>query len=486
MKRDRRLLRDACLLFALALVLRLAAQAHQVVIARDALGYLESARIIARGEWAAALGQTYPPGFPAWLALAGTALGGVDEHSARPASALLAALLAPLVLLLGLRVGGPVAARFAGLLAAILPLLVDLGAEVIADMGYLVLVAGALLLTERARASPRPAPLACAGAAALAGLAYLTRPEGIVALGALLLGLVALPRDPAARGAGRRALDAAAFLAPALLVALPFLLFIRERSLADGTLGGVWKLTLKRDLSHRLALLGPSVLLERVWFVLSRFPASAGPALPLLLIGLLTRPRAGSPAARRLLQLGLLVVAALLGAVLLVRTEGRFLAPTAALLLPWAGLGTARLVRWVAGHVPRPALLLALLLLLPCTLSALRTRERDKHTFHTAAALLRGAEVRRVLAFDSRLAHYADAELISLWQFFPGDPGVFDDPAVIASAVASTQPDACVLEVDQPAGAAASAELARRLGVTPLAVRGEGQKPLDVFLLGPR
>lgn len=485
----RRQLRDALLLLALATLLRLGSQAHAAVLSRDALGYLGTARAFAEGRAGEALGHTYPPAYPAALALLTAPLGGPREATAEPATALLAGLVAPLLFLLTAPAAGGRAARFAGLFAALLPGLVDLGAELIADAGFVTLLAGALLLATRAREAPRLAPGACLGAALLGGVSYLTRPEGIVALVALVAGLLLLPRDPlpgAAGGGRRRALELALLLGAALCLVVPFLVLIKAHGVPDGRLAGEWKLTLKRDLGERLRALSAGELLQRALFTARAFLVTAGPALPFLALGLAPGPGA-RPRLRRLLPLVLLVLGALVLAALLVRVDRRYAATPTALLLPWAGLGAARLVVWArARGWRRPELVLALALLGPCLLAALRTRHDDKVTLRDAGALLRRAGARRVLAFDSRVAWYGDAQLISLWGALPGDQAQFSDPDALARAVAATRPDAVVLEVEAPAAAAAAQELARRLGAEVVAVRRPGAEPLDVLLLERR
>lgn len=477
-----RALRDAALLGGLALLLRLGAQGHAAVLERDALGYLETARAWERGAWGEALAHTYPPAYPAALALLTAPLGGVEEGSALLASALLASLLAPLAFALAAGTAGARAARYAGLLAAILPLLVDRGAEISADAPFAALLLGGLLAATRAREAPRVAPLSCAAAALLGGLGYLARPEGIVALAALLGGLLALPRASGAGGARRRTLEAGCLLGLAALVVVPFLLAIKPHGVPDGRLAGEWKLTLKRDLAERLGELSLGLALERLRFMSWATLVALAPALPFLLAA--TRARWPLPA-RRLLPLALGTVGALLLAALLVREDRRYAATYATLLLGVPALGAAWLEGRLRGRVGRPGLALALALALPCVPVALRPRHQAHATFRDAGVLLGRAGAQRVLAYDSRVAYYAGAELVSLWAQLPG-PGreQFLDPDALLRAVQASRPDAVVLEVETPAQAAAAAGLAQRLGVTLHPVRREGAEPLDVLLLG--
>jgi len=167
----------------------------------------------------------YPPLFPAVLSVA-SRLGfdGFGDHQA--VAALLAATAIPLTGLLGRRLAGPLAGLGAAALVAVHPMLVQLGASLMSEALYLPLVVGILLAVLRARELGRAGPWA--GVGLLAGLAALTRGEGIV-VGAIAAG-VAVATD--VRVDRRRALRHLGAVALGLLVVVvPWSV---ERTMATG------------------------------------------------------------------------------------------------------------------------------------------------------------------------------------------------------------------------------------------------------------
>src|SRR5437867_217603 len=166
----------------------------------DGPAYLDLASGLLHGKVLAVLGGYYSPLYPA--AVAGLAATGLRLELAGRATALLAGLAAlPLVHALGRRLAGKRAADAAVLLAAVHPALVKSSAQVLPET-----LAGALLL---AWLVARRAGVA----GALAGAAYLARPEGVLLLP---LGLWRLRR--ARLGAlVRYAGVAVAVMAPALV-----------------------------------------------------------------------------------------------------------------------------------------------------------------------------------------------------------------------------------------------------------------------------
>lgn len=167
----------------------------------------------------------YPPLFPAVLSI-GSRLGfdGFGDHQAL--AALLAATAIPLTGLLGRRLGGPVAGLASAALVALHPMLVQLGASMMSEALYLPLVVAILLATLRARDLGRAAPWA--GVGVLAGLAALTRGEGVVVGG--IVAAVALAAD--ARIDRRRAWrHAGAVVLGLLVVVVPWSV---ERTMETG------------------------------------------------------------------------------------------------------------------------------------------------------------------------------------------------------------------------------------------------------------
>src|SRR5947207_14524856 len=154
---------------AAGLVVRVVRLLRDPLMHPDGPAYLELARALLRGKVLAVLGGYYSPLYPA--AVAGLAATGLRLELAGRATALLAGLAAlPLVHALARRCAGERAADAAVLVAAVHPALVKASAQVLPET-----LAGALLL---AWLVARRAAIA----GALAGGAYLARPEGVLLL----------------------------------------------------------------------------------------------------------------------------------------------------------------------------------------------------------------------------------------------------------------------------------------------------------------
>src|SRR5712692_4503622 len=201
--------------------------ARVVLLLRDPLmhpdgpAYLGLASELLRGRLVAALGGYYSPLYPA--AIAGVAAAGLPLELAGRLAALLAGLAAlPLLHALVRRVVDERAADVAVLVAAVHPALVKASAQVLPET-----LAGALLL---AWLVARRAGVA----GALAGAAYLARPEGALLLP---LGLWRLRRE--------RAGALVCYAGAAVVVMAPALLALRIES-------GHWQLSPREG---RLALL---------------------------------------------------------------------------------------------------------------------------------------------------------------------------------------------------------------------------------------
>jgi hypothetical protein len=467
------------------LLLRLAASAHTRVIARDGITYLELAEAVARGELAAALASHYPPGYPALLALSG--LGGpVSEWGAALLTACAASLVVPAVILLGAAAHGPRAGLFAGALAAVLPLFVELGAEVLADAPHLALVAWTLVCLSRAQEGRRAWAWAPA-AACLGGAAYLTRPEALVVLGCGAVGLLALPRPQDVAG-WRPRLRALAWLAlPALLALLPYLLWIRDEPVLGGEEGaGLLKLTKKQNLPQLLAAVSPALLAQRAFDLGRRTLVTALPLLPFLgaLVWLRGDATAGARArSRRLLWPLLLIGGGLALAFVVVRADRRFTAQLTLLALPHAGWGAVLLSQRARKPAPVALAMLATLVALACAPLALRDRRTHKRSFLQAGEVLRELGARRVLGHDSRPAYYGGATPVTPFAWF--DPSRPEPEAQELLGWARDEgADALVLAVESDAERQTSLDMAELVGRSPREVRLDGAVPLDVYWLG--
>src|SRR5205823_1052065 len=154
---------------AVGLAVRVLRLLRDPLIHPDGPAYLGLASGLLHGKVLAVLGGYYSPLYPA--AVAGLAASGLRLELAGRATALLAGLAAlPLVHALVRRLAGERAADAAVLLAAVHPALVKASAQVLPET-----LAGALLL---AWLVARRAAIA----GALAGGAYLARPEGVLLL----------------------------------------------------------------------------------------------------------------------------------------------------------------------------------------------------------------------------------------------------------------------------------------------------------------
>src|SRR3989441_1241681 len=154
---------------AAGLVVRVLRLLRDPLIHPDGPAYLELARALLHGKILAVLGGDYSPLYPA--AVAGLAATGLRLELAGRATALLAGLAAlPFLHQLVRRCAGERAADAAVLVAAVHPALVKASAQVLPET-----LAGALLL---AWLVVRRAGVA----GALAGAAYLARPEGVLLL----------------------------------------------------------------------------------------------------------------------------------------------------------------------------------------------------------------------------------------------------------------------------------------------------------------
>lgn len=467
-------------LWLAGLLLRLGSALRAPVIARDGIGYLESAGLLLRGEWRAALAYYYPPGYPSWLALWGLPAGALGEELAEVASAVSSSLVVPCAALLGRRLGGRAAGLYAGLLAALLPLWVELGGQVLSEALHLSLLAGATCCLARAFAARGTARSSAAAGGALLVWAYLTRPEGIVVLGVAAACALFAPR---ARSWRARLADVGWLFAPALALGLPFLLYIQGVDTRIGTGGGRFKLTLKQDMLLVLSQLEAGPYVAKLFDQLRLWLKALGPGLPLVALAvgaaLRRRPWRG-PRASLGFFCGLSALG-LWGTFAVVRAERRYAAQLAVFSLPAAGVGALLVLRWLRRRCARPALVVALFLALPCLPFALATPHRRKASYRDAGALLAAHGCRRVLARDSRAAWYAGAESLAFLFYFPR--GVPPGAREVLDVARRERADAVVLVVRDERGRRLSRDLARLAGRRPLEVRRPGALPLDLYVL---
>jgi 4-amino-4-deoxy-L-arabinose transferase-like glycosyltransferase len=460
------------------------------VITRDGIAYLETARQFAAGDPMAFQRHT-APGFPLVVSVFGRGFG-VGEPQALVVAALCGALAIVGVALLAFRLGGRRAAILAAVLTAFLPLLVELGGEVLSEPLLLATIPWTLWALARL-AGPRSA-WAGAGWGALAGvlggLGYLARPEGILVLvaggGLLLIGRRGVPWR-------RRLADLAWLSWPALLVVVAFMVAIRSESVLGGSQGGAWKLTLKRNLGYHLGQwtlgMGAANLSEQ----LRRLGQALWPALGLApaLVWLWRRPAAGEAAeAEEEVQTARALVrrllwgsgAALLTAYVAIRPDRRYAAPLALLAIPLLASAGARWLegtesgarsrRWAVVLVPLLAASLGL---------GLEPRRAAKAGYREAGRVLAEHGASRVLAHDSRAAFYARAQALELIWLVPQEPR---SPEAIVEAAQRERADSLVLVEEDAEDRARVAAVSRLLGTPGQRVEVSGAVPLRVFWLG--
>jgi len=225
---------------ALGLLLRLLRLARAPLMHPDGPAYLGLAAALRRGDVLTVLGGYYSPAYPAAIALL-AATGLPVELAGRLAATLAGVAALSLVHAITRRLLGPRPAAVAVLVAAVHPALVKASADVLPET-----LAGALLLAWLLRLHDARSPTALGAAGALAGAAYLARPE------AALLVPLGLVRS------ARRTRPAAlvAYTAAALLVMAPALLALHART-------GTWQLSPREArLAARADLAGEKTLVD--------------------------------------------------------------------------------------------------------------------------------------------------------------------------------------------------------------------------------
>jgi 4-amino-4-deoxy-L-arabinose transferase-like glycosyltransferase len=180
---------------ALALVVRLvyaSTVAEGVPVTGDAQTYHLLAQRLAdgdgyvrtQGEMAGTPTAEFPPLFPATLAVVDL-FGGRSVGAQRGFTAFVGAGAVALIGLAGRRVRGSAVGLVAAGLAAVYPMLFQVDAALMAESLYALLVAGFLLSVYRSIDDPSPVNWVLSGA--LAGLAALTRTEGLLLVPVVLL-----------------------------------------------------------------------------------------------------------------------------------------------------------------------------------------------------------------------------------------------------------------------------------------------------------
>lgn len=220
------------LLILLAAAIRFWLVSHTEVAARDSIGYIRYALQLESEPLPAVLCRNLQhPGYPAWVLTVSLpvrqVLGGVTPDSMRLSAQLASAIASVLLVLPMYFLGRELFHRAAGFWAALLFQCLPVGSRVLADAlsesTFLLFFVTAMLCAVHALRTRSPWRFALCGG--LCGLAYLTRPEGLLLVPAIGLVLVALRgHEP-----WRRTVASAAALVTALaVVAGPYVATIRH------------------------------------------------------------------------------------------------------------------------------------------------------------------------------------------------------------------------------------------------------------------
>jgi hypothetical protein len=412
---------EVLLLTLLALAVRLLAWRLRPAVLTDTVDLFEATERFRAEGWSALAEVRHHPLAVALLALVPT---GADlETWGSVGAAVLASLAVGPLHVITRCTGGRHAATFAGLLYAVLPKLVSISSVPLAEAVFLPLFAMAFssaLVSAAGRTRARRVGRA-ALSGVLAGLAYLARPEGLVAGAAVTV---------AATVRGRRGerLRAAAVAAVAFVaVAAPYVV---QLSSAQGRLA----LSTKKDVASFAGVADAprdggaddSGLVGAVQGLGDALWGGLGVALVLVVIGALPRKRWSAHHARSS-RIVLLAAAAVLCAALMRLRDGwgygggRHAAAATVLLLPFAGEGMVTVVGFLSRAVRRrrAAMMLATILVIPLAVEAVLrpdgesgARERALGERIAADQRARGGGDVVIATFRQPLvAYYADRTL---------------------------------------------------------------------------
>ena len=208
-------------------------------VSRDGTKYCRIAQALADDPLDTMRAEAYPPGYPAAILAVHDVLRLPETPAGWAAAGIGISFVASLgvvvaVFWLGRLAYDTGAGLLAAAFAALLPALIDIGADAISDALHLMLYLWALgCLVTGVRRTMDPAPPAAgrafvwlAGSGTLSGLAYLVRPEGGgIALGGLIVYAALAVRQ---RRLARHAVAGAVLLAAFLLPAGPYMVITGE------------------------------------------------------------------------------------------------------------------------------------------------------------------------------------------------------------------------------------------------------------------
>ncbi len=348
--------RAAMILLAAAFVTRAVSAAAASIVAPDGVRYIEAARLFSQGRFREGLSDNFHPLYPLLIAVFKPVCGGFE--SAAFCVPMVFSSFAVLFLFWTLRPSfGRAPALAACTLFAVLPHFVRAGSDTISEGLFHFFAIFAFWAGARAFREGKAVPAVLGGMSA--GAAYLTRPEGILVLGAFgVHTVVCIVAKPLEGSRLKAAVIGLVFLGGFVCMGSPYLGYIRDET-------GKWDISRKKTLDNfsktledkveqenevpnpEVRVMGtPEAVAVFLGRLLSNFYYVPG---ILVLLGLLIPSRAG---ARDWRTEALLVTGALLWAaacVMLLRSNGylshRHSMPAALLLLGHSGCGAVVLAK---------------------------------------------------------------------------------------------------------------------------------------------
>jgi len=223
----------------LLLITRLVAWFNTAIISRDSVIYIELARYWVAGHYFKALAHPYHPLYPFLIAVAEKVSGFSFEHSAVGLSIIASALTLPALAIIYHRIENRLVLILGMLFFCVSPYLIRYSADVLTEPLYLLFVAWAAAFCVKAMVLRKRRALYYFFAGLFTGLAYLTRPEGLVVGIAGVLCLLIFYKSVRLEGILYGVL---LMTVGVLLVGSPYILYLHRNT-------GQWLLTRKKRVS---------------------------------------------------------------------------------------------------------------------------------------------------------------------------------------------------------------------------------------------
>jgi 4-amino-4-deoxy-L-arabinose transferase-like glycosyltransferase len=394
----------AGLLFCAAFLIRLTAWLGAAIFGTDGCHYLLMADWMGEGRYSDALSIAYHPLYPLLIAIVRIPLGSTVDAAGLVSVALGAAAVVPLLRIVRSVFGRPEAFA-AALLYAFNPSIIEAQSDILTEGTFAFFFISSMWLTWQMMETPTLARAATLGAAAAA--AFLTRPEGILAVAfavAWPLAELVRRRDQAAVRIGGVALA----LVVAVVAVFPYLLWIKS-------VRGHWDLSVRPSMDSAMRAVGllvdPGSEGEGAGsgmypsFFKAIYRLTYLVTIPFYLLGLFALRKLKGRAVIFYLSFPL---ASLAGLLFTLRTHTfmsyRYVVPAMGVLTGVAALGMTTALRWIAARRPQaralPAAAAAALLLLavlPCV-RALNASRWECRSYLDAARWIRARGQPRVLS----------------------------------------------------------------------------------------